>query len=153
MTDPPRGEIEHYAASPLRTFETGGIRVGGLICNDLWANPECTPEPDIHLTHRLALMGARIIFHAVNGGRDDSAMSQTVVKSFHESNLRMRARADALFIATVDNAHPTDLGVSSPGGLVGPDGEWIARAPDRGRHIWAATATLEGAFRDRRGDS
>ena len=69
MGDPPRGEIEHYAAAPLRTFAVGDVTVGGLICNDLWANPLCTPMPDPHLTQELANRGARIIFHAVNGGR------------------------------------------------------------------------------------
>ena len=142
LTTPPRGEIEHYATRELGTVELDGVRVGGLICNDLWANPECTPDPDPHLTHQLGLAGARIIFHAVNGGRDASPMSQVVVKAFHESNLRMRARADGLYIATVDNAFPTDIGVSAPGGLVGPDGEWITRAPDRGTEMWVGSVEI-----------
>jgi hypothetical protein len=114
-----------------------------LLCNDLWANPECTPDPDPHLTHQLALMGARLIFHSVNGGRDASPMSQVVVKGFHEANLRMRARADRLSIATVDNASPTDIGVASPGGLIGPDGNWVARAPDRGEFLWVGAVNLD----------
>ena len=39
----PRGEIEHYAVAPLRTFELCGITCGGLICNDLWANRSARP--------------------------------------------------------------------------------------------------------------
>ena len=76
LTSPPKGEIEHYAVQPLRTYEVNGITVGGLICNDLWANPECTPMPDPHLTQRLSEMGARVIFHAVNGGRNGSEWSR-----------------------------------------------------------------------------
>ena len=43
LTDPPKGEIEHYGVRPLRVFDFGGVTLGGLICNDLWANPGCTP--------------------------------------------------------------------------------------------------------------
>ncbi len=68
LDDPPQGEINHYARRPLRTFDWRGVPIAGLICNDLWANPECTPGPDVHLTQQLARMGARVILHAVNGG-------------------------------------------------------------------------------------
>ena len=59
LTDPPRGEIERYAVAPLRVYNWPGVRLGGLICNDLWANPGCTPQPDPHLTQQLAGLGAR----------------------------------------------------------------------------------------------
>ena len=49
LTDPPEGEINHYGTRPLRTFQINGITVGGLICNDMWGNPQCTPMPDSHL--------------------------------------------------------------------------------------------------------
>jgi predicted amidohydrolase len=45
LTDPPRGEVERYAVTPLTTRLFGDITTGGLICNDLWANPACTPGP------------------------------------------------------------------------------------------------------------
>ncbi len=106
--------------------------MGGLICNDMWANPFCTPMPDHHLTRCLAKAGAQVIFHAVNGGRDSSALSQGLVKRFHEDHLLMKAMADKLSIATVDNAFPLDIGVSSPGGLVTPAAEWLLRLPNRG---------------------
>ena len=59
LTDPPKGEINNYAVSPLKTFDYNGIQIGGQICNDLWANPGCTPIPDSHLTQQLSRMGAR----------------------------------------------------------------------------------------------
>ncbi|MGH9389049.1 MAG: nitrilase-related carbon-nitrogen hydrolase, partial [Vicinamibacteria bacterium] len=43
------GEIDHFKTKPLRTFALGGLTVGGLVCNDLWANPEWTPMDDTHL--------------------------------------------------------------------------------------------------------
>ena len=45
LTDPPRGEIERYVVAPLRVYNWPDVRLGGLICNDLWANPGCTPHP------------------------------------------------------------------------------------------------------------
>lgn len=142
LAEPPRGEIEHYAVAPLRTFELGGLRVGGLICNDLWANPQCTPGPDTHLSQQLAGMGARVVFHAVNGGRDGSEWSE-VAWRYHEANLRMRARAGGVWIVTVDNAHPARWPCSSPSGVIAPDGQWAGQAAPRGEQFFAHTLVVE----------
>lgn len=138
LTDPPEGEINHYAVSPLRTFVLKGVTVGGLICNDLWANPFCTPQPDTHLTHQLSMMGARVVFHAVNGGRDGSALSR-LAWQYHEANLRMRARAGRLWIVTVDNCHPANLPCSSPSGVISPEGEWVVQTPTAGEQFFYCT--------------
>jgi predicted amidohydrolase len=141
LDDPPVGEIEHYAVSPIRTFSLNGITVGGLICNDLWANPECTPLPDPHLTQVLSRMGARIVFHAVNGGRDGGAWSR-VAWRYHEANLRMRARAGHLWIVTVDSCHPLHLPCSAPSGVVGPTGLWAVQTHDQGEQSYACDIDL-----------
>ena len=143
LADPPRGEIEHYAVTPLRVFDFGGVTVGALICNDLWANPGCTPGPDPHLTQQLARMGARVILHAVNGGRDGSDWAGDVVWPFHESNLRLRALASRLWIATVDNCDPDNLPCSAPSGIVGPDGEWACTVADQGECYFAHTIEVQ----------
>lgn len=103
MTDPPEGEINDYAVRPLRTFQLNGITIAGLICNDMWANPMCTPMPDPHLSQQLSEMGARIIFQAINGGRNGSDWSRNVFWPFHETNLRIRAQSGKLWIVTSDN--------------------------------------------------
>jgi len=139
--DPPQGEINHYAVAPLRVFDWGGLTVGGLICNDLWANPQCTPVPDPHLTQQLARLGARVVFHAVNGGRDGGPWSE-VAWRFHESNLHMRARAGGLWIVTVDNCYPQDMDCSAPSGVISPDGVWVCQAPPRGEHLFTWTLEL-----------
>jgi predicted amidohydrolase len=144
--DPPRGELNDYAARPLRTFTFRTATVGGLICNDMWANPECTPQPDPHLTQQLVRMGARIIFHAVNGGRGASEWSQ-VAWGYHSSNLRMRARAGRVHIATVDSCTPVHLRCSSPSGILGPDGSWLVRAPDRGEQYYVGDVAVPGSDR------
>lgn len=132
---PSEGEINDYATRPLRTFELDGVRVGGLICNDLWANPECTPMDDPHLTQKLARLGARVIFHAVNGGRNGGDWSR-VAWRYHETNLRMRARAARTWIVTVDNAHPAHIPCSAPSGIVGPDGQWTVAVEPQGERFF-----------------
>jgi len=136
LTEPPQGEINHYEISPLATFDYNGIIIGGLICNDLWANPGCTPLPDPHLTQQLSKMGAKIIFHAVNGGRSGSEWSD-VAWQYHESNLRMRARAGGLWIVTVDNCNPIEIRCSSPSGVIHPQGKWVCKAKPRGEQFFS----------------
>ncbi len=137
----PEGEITEYGTRPLRTFELDGVRVGGLICNDLWANPECTPMDDPHLTQQLSRMGARIIFHAANGGRNGGEWSR-VAWRYHESNLRLRARASHVWIVTVDSAHPIQLPCSAPSGVLDPDGNWIVTADPQGERFVTADIDL-----------
>lgn len=142
MTDPSIGEINHYAVRPLKTYEFGQVRVGALICNDMWANPGCTPMPDPHLSQQLARMGARIVFHAVNGGRNGSAWSE-VNWRFHEANLQMRAQAGKLWIVTVDNCDPQTLPCSAPSGVVAPDGSWAVKAEAIGEQFFHYPIDLE----------
>lgn len=138
---PPQGEINHYAVSPLRTFSFQGITIGGLICNDLWANPGCTPMPDPHLTQQLADRGTRVILHAVNGGRDGSPLSD-LAWQYHDANLRMRAIAGRLWIVTVDNSYPAKLRCSAPSGVVNPQGDWVCQAEPHGEQFFVHTIEL-----------
>ena len=130
--NPPQGEINYYTVSLLRTFQwCDKLTIGGLICNDLWANPACTPQPDPHLSQQLAHNGAKVIFHAVNGGRTGGAWSE-VNWAFHESNLRMRARAGGVWIVTVDNSAPVHIPSSAPSGVINPNGNWVCKTDVRG---------------------
>jgi predicted amidohydrolase len=142
MQEPTQGEINDYATTDLRVFSYMGLTVGGLICNDLWANPQCTPMPDPHLTQLLSRLGAQVIFHAVNGGRDGGEWSREVAWHFHESNLRMRAAAGGLWIVTVDNSSPTELPCSAPGGVINPDGNWVCRTEPSGEQFFVHTIDL-----------
>jgi len=143
LRDPANGEITAYAAAPLRTFTVKGVICGGLICNDMWANPECTPVDDPHLSQKLSQMGARVIFHAVNGGRDGSEYSRVTVWNYHESNLRMRARAGGLFIVTCDSAFPKHLPCSAPSGVVSPEGRWLLETAAQGERHFVHELRLE----------
>jgi len=138
---PPQGEINDYGIAPLRTFDYDGIRLGGLICNDLWANPECTPVPDPHLSQQLVRLGARILLHAVNGGRDGSPWSQ-VAWQYHDANLRMRARSGRVWVVTVDSCYPPGIPCSAPSGVVAPNGDWVCQAPPQGNAFFVHTIEL-----------
>ena len=143
LESPPQGEINHYSVTPLQVFTWNSrTPIGGLICNDLWANPACTPMPDPHLSQQLAGMGARIIFHAVNGGRDGSDWSD-LAWCFHESNLRMRARAGRVWVVTVDNCLPMEIPCSAPSGVIAPDGSWVIRTKRQGEDRFAYTIRLD----------
>ena len=133
--DPPEGEINDYATVPLRTFEFGDVTIGGLVCNDLWANPMCTSMPDPHLSQQLAKMGAQIIFHAFNGGRGKSDY-RDMVNPLHESNLQLRARAGKVWIITVDNCHPPDTPGSAPSGVIDPTGKRTVAIPLEGEQFF-----------------
>lgn len=143
LEEDPLGEINEYSRKPLQVVKFAGITIGGLICNDMWGNPYCTPMPDPHLAHSLSNMGAKIIFHAVNGGRTGSEFSQGIVKRFHESNILMNAGANKLFIVTVDNSFPENIPVSSIGGVAGPDAKWLYRLNDTGCQYGVFTVNLE----------
>lgn len=141
LETPPKGEINNYAVSELQVFRwQPNLSIGGLICNDMWANPECTPMPDSHLTQQLAAMDVDVIFHAVNGGRNGSSWSE-LVWQYHESNLRMRARAGNVWIVTVDNASPEELPCSAPSGVINPSGEFVCRTQSKGEQFFVQTIT------------
>ena len=142
LVDEPVGEINEYAVRTLRTFEFEGITVGALICNDLWANPTCTPMADPHLSQQLTTMGARIIFNPVNGGRGKNDW-RDVVWSYHESNLRMRARAGEIWIVTADNCHPTDTRCCLPSGVIDSEGTPVCRTEAYGEQMFAHTLDLD----------
>ena len=140
MSDPEaKSEIDGFQTRPLRTFQLGGLTVGGLICNDYWANPEWTPMDDPHLAQRLGDMGARVIFVSANTGRSRAGEAQQLSRAFHESNIRMRARAAKSWVVVVNAGEPSgykgepgDAGprlLHAPSGVVRPDGSWAHTVP------------------------
>ena len=144
LEDRPAGEINDYAVTPLRTFDLGGVTVGGLICNDMWANPKCTPMPDEHLSQQLVRLGARVILHAVHGGSRDHSRASLTARMYHEANVLIRAAAGGLWIVTVDACSPLGQPCSAPSGVVSPDGEWVCRAAPEGEAFFAHTIELTG---------
>ena len=142
FSEPPQGEINDYATRPLRTFEIKGIRIGGLICNDMWGNPQCTPMPDPHLSQKLSKAGAQVIFLAINGGRDGGKWSEEVFWPYHETNMRMRAAAGRVWVVSADNSFPHSIPCSAPSGVLKPSGQWASQAPRKGEHVTVHTIEL-----------
>ncbi len=147
FADPPQGEITEYATRPLRTFDIQGIRVGGLICNDMWGNPQCTPMADPHLSQKLSKAGAEIIFLAINGGRDGGPWSEEVNWPYHEVNMRMRAAAGRLWVVSADNSFPHTVPCSAPSGVLQPNGQWAQQAPRQGEQVTVYTIELKARRR------
>jgi predicted amidohydrolase len=138
-----KGEGDSYKSSPLRVFTLDGVTVGGLVCNDMWANPEYTPMPDPYLARQLAGLGARIIFVSANAGQD-SGPDWPLNHSFHESNLRLRARSAGVWVVVVDAADPEGKKPSNcPSGVVSPDGQWAVQAESKGEQFFVHTIELE----------
>jgi len=141
--DDPSHEAYHYQTMELRTFQWNDLAIGGLICNDTWANPECTPQDDPHLVQKLAQLGAKVIFVSINSGLgqgDNLAM----YRAFHGSNLLLRARAAHLWLVTVDAADPSGvLASQAPTGVVSPHGNWVAQTESEGEQMFAYTIALE----------
>jgi len=106
----------------LRTFEHRGINFGCLICNDLWVAPGCGPYPDPRLSYQLGKRGARIIFHSIHSGSDQTHTA------YHESNLVLRAMESKVHICTA-NAVDTKGPVNALSGVVSPQGHWVVQCP------------------------
>jgi predicted amidohydrolase len=143
MADPgTRGEADFFRSAPLRTFRLNGVVVGGLICNDLWANPEWTPGADPFLARQLASRGARIIFLSANTGLAEGDELE-LNRGFHEANLRLRARGAGVWIVVADAADPDGRRASNcASGVVGPDGRWKLRVEAPGEQFFAYTIAL-----------
>jgi predicted amidohydrolase len=139
----PDDEINHFSTRPLRTFQVKGMTVGALICNDLWANPEFTPQADTHLSQKLSEQGARIIFHAVNSGLASGEVLE-MNRHFHDANLRMRARAGKVWIVTVDAASSKPgLSNQAPSGVIDPSGHWAVRVNTSKERFFVYTIKLD----------
>jgi len=142
VDDGTEGEHNEYASKELRTFQwRDDLCIGGLICNDMWANPEYTPMPDPHLLQQLSAMGAKVVFHAVHGGRDGGDWSK-LTRQYHEANLRMRARAGKIGVTTVDNSNPETVPCCAPSGVINPEGNFVYKTDPTGAQMFVHTIQL-----------
>jgi len=144
LADPGRkGEADWFSTKPLRTVTLNGLTVGGLICNDLWANPEWTAKDDPHLSLQLSKLGAKVIFHSVNAGAGEGE-ELTLIRAYHESNLRLRARIGRQWIVVANAADPKGARAGHvTSGVVDPKGKWSVQAEPMGERFFAATIEIE----------
>jgi predicted amidohydrolase len=139
-----KGEGDVFKTKPLRTFTLNGLTVGGLVCNDLWANPEYTPMDDPHLSTQLARMGAKAIFHSVNAGQSKEGEELTLIRAYHESNVKMRARGGRQWVVVANAADPKgERAGHVTSGVVDPTGKWVVQADPKGERFFAATIEID----------
>jgi predicted amidohydrolase len=155
MSEPEgKGEVDCFQTRALRTFQFAGLTVGGLVCNDYWANPEWTPMADPHLARQLSEMGARVIFVSANT-RPKTGEAAQLGREYHMSNIRMRARAASTWVVVVNagdpvgfKGEPTDVGprqLPAPSGLVDPNGEWKVLVPSAEEQFFLCTIELKSS--------
>jgi predicted amidohydrolase len=137
-----KGEIDFFKTRPIRTFQLAGLAVGALVCNDMWANPEWTPQDDPHLLLQLSRLGARVVFLAVNSGQSEGS-ELALIRQYHEANLRLRARTARVWIVSADAADPRgELSSQAPSGVVDPNGNLVVTTKPEGEQMFAYTIDL-----------
>jgi predicted amidohydrolase len=99
----------------------GGLKIGVVICNDLWVTPGSSTGPDPRLTWQEAQAGAQVIFHSISSG------TSQVHRAYHESNHLLRAWEANCDIVAVNTFRPPEINVTS--GVIGPDFHYRATLP------------------------
>jgi predicted amidohydrolase len=124
-------EAKNYKVgdTPL-VHQVNGLKIGTLICNDLWVTPGWTDGPNPHLTLQQAKAGAQVIFHAVNSGSD------LRYRDYHESNLKVRSAEAKCPIVVVNAAGDKPINCAS--GVVA-DFEYVKALPTQGEVIETVT--------------
>ena len=133
---PGTGEMRDYAEGTLRAFDWNGLRIGALICNDLWATPGFTTTPNPYLPWRLAQLGAEVILHPINSG------GKQVYRRFHEASVELWAHTLGVPIVEVNAAPAGGEPVNARSGIVGSDGSRLVSAPDVGEQYFTGEITI-----------
>lgn len=124
------------AGGGAQVFEVLGLRLGTLICNDLWCTPP-SPVDDPHLVQALEALGAQLIFHAVSSGFEQSYLK------WHTAHLETYAR---LFDVTIVTANAGgDEPNNCPTGILDASGEWIAQLDRVGEGLLFGTIEIAEA--------
>lgn len=116
------GDAKDFSPGPISMMHAvGGLKIGTLICNDLWVTPGYTDGPNPHYSLQLAKDGAQVIFHAVGSGNDQR------YRSYHESNPLLRA-AEARCPIVIVNAYK-GREVNATSGVVGTEFNYLTTLP------------------------
>jgi predicted amidohydrolase len=132
---PGTGEMTDYVEGQLKLFEWKGLKIGTLICNDLWATPGYTTIPNPYLGWKLRQMGAQVIIHCINSGNDQR------YRKFHESSAELWAMSLHIPIMEVNAAQGKNK-INAESGLIGPDGSRSVIVPDTGEEFFFTDISL-----------
>jgi predicted amidohydrolase len=135
---PGTAEMTDYVEGELRIFEWKGVKIGTLICNDLWATPGYTTIPNPYLGWKLKQMGAQVIIHCINSGNDQR------YRKFHESSAELWALSLQIPIMEV-NAAQGQKQINAGSGLIAPDGTRTTIVPDSGEAFFKVDISLDAS--------
>jgi len=128
---PGTGEMHDYGQGFLEPIQWNGLKIGILICNDLWATPGYTTIANTYLPLQLKQMGAEVIFHSINSGLNQR------YRKFHESSVELWAYTNGIPILEV-NAAKGERPVNAQSGLVDKNGERTLEVPLVGEQLFYA---------------
>ena len=130
------GEYYYYlmgTESSVLELSGTGPRTGTLICNDAWAFPGASPDGDDYLWNTYADRGVSTIFVSANCSTDQF---DPIIYTWHENHLQMHAKINAMNVvvatASTDMKGGTIDHMQAPSGIIGQNGEWMAKCKDTG---------------------
>jgi predicted amidohydrolase len=129
---PGTGEMTDYVEGDLKVFDWNGIKIGTLICNDLWATPGYTTMSNPYLAWKLKQMGAQMIVHCINSGSDQR------YRKFHEASAELWAMSLHIPILEVNTAQG-DTMINAGSGLIDAEGKRSIIVPDTGEQFFIVT--------------
>ena len=118
-------EDSFFEEGKLTSVIINDIRVGFLICNDLWVTPGYTIKANTYLPYQLKQMGVEVIVHSTNTGEDP------FYTSFHEESVKLWARCLKMHIVET-NASCGNKPVTALSGVVNPEGVYVSTARRQG---------------------
>jgi predicted amidohydrolase len=133
--EPGTGEMLEYSSAPLQVFAWQGLKIGALVCNDLWASPGHTTLPNPYLAWKLRQMGAQFIVHVINSGANPDYLK------FHESSAELWAQNLQIPIFEV-NAAQGSSSVNARSGLIDSKGLRPQPVPASDEHLFYADVNL-----------
>ena len=132
---PGTGEMHDYGQGRLNLVEWKDLKIGILICNDLWATPGYTTISNSYLPMQLKQMGADVIFHSINSGVNQR------YRKFHESSAELWAFSNGIPIVAVNAAHG-EKPINAQSGLIDANGERSVKVPLSGEQLFIAEFSL-----------
>ena len=120
-------EIAYTKGNQLGVVDYKNIKIGGLVCNDMWLLPECSPNNEPYLAGVLANnFGMQVCFVSANC---NTTTHDPLAQEWHDLNLRIQAKTFNIWIVVVNSSldmlgNPLQGELNCKSGVIGPDGEW-----------------------------
>ena len=124
----------------LKVFNLDGLCFAVLICNDFWATPRSTRGTIPLLPQAAQDLGAHVIFHAIACNTGAPPAGVAILKSWHVANHRTWAYRIGITIVAANPPGQTGSHVNC--GIIGPDGQYIARLPNKGQRLFVGDVTV-----------